>query len=559
MRHALLLDAALRQSQHDVVALPLMKAFLPANPHHGSRIGTVGAAAQRNLIHDRRAVDQPADGADIGPGGRRVVEYARILGLTRQQLIDQLIAAHAESLGGAVQVGAVATLVLHLGDQNGLAQQGRRARDPISLRQHADDLGMGVLRDLANQRGAVSRGHPVLRLDLLFAIDARLEVPLARYIIGRRGRIGPLNIERLRVHAASRPAVATVEQDQTDTYIASNQFFLCHKLLHTAIPLRTPNRPAVAARNLVKRFGNQRPLRAGSLIVTIFGDSIMPRGGAISLGSLIQLAAPFGLNERLVRTATARLAHEGWVQARRVGKLSEYRLSGARTRALRRGHSAHLRRVECALVGTLDPGRVARHARCGAASAAQGTDMAGVWRVGERRVRTPRQAGAWRRIAVGRRRFVRCADLRGATRRARSARLGWCDLGWDLVDLAKRYRRFVRRFEPAAAALRVQPVDPASGFRPAHPAHPRVSPPASARSSLAQAIAARELAGASRRATVPRDLRAGVRCLGMPSIVGSGSARRRLAAARPVRHAALRGPQAHCSSAFTTCVRNAFA
>ena len=38
------------------------------------------------------------------------------------------------------------------------------------------------------------------------------------------------------------------------------------------------------------------------------------------------------------------------------------------------------------------------------------------------------------------------------------------DVGWDLVDLAKRYRRFVRRFEPAAAALRVQPVDPASGF-----------------------------------------------------------------------------------------------
>ncbi len=38
------------------------------------------------------------------------------------------------------------------------------------------------------------------------------------------------------------------------------------------------------------------------------------------------------------------------------------------------------------------------------------------------------------------------------------------DLGWDLADLAKRYRRFVRRFEPAAAALRVQPADPATGF-----------------------------------------------------------------------------------------------
>src|SRR5271157_3344572 len=88
-----------------------------------------------------------------------------------------------------------------------------------------------------------------------------------------------------------------------------------------------PDDPSIAAAELVKRFRRQRPVRAGSLIVTIFGDSIMPRGGAISLGSLIRLSALFGLQERLVRTATARLAHEGWVKARRVGKLSEYRLS----------------------------------------------------------------------------------------------------------------------------------------------------------------------------------------------------------------------------------------
>src|ERR1039458_6875599 len=327
LRHALLRGAALREAQHDVVALPLMKTFLSADAHHGPRIGAVGATAQRNLVHDRRAVDQPADGADIGPGRRRIVEYAGILGLARQQLVDQLIAADAESLGGAVQISAVAALVLYFGDQNGFAQQGGRARDPIPLRQHADNLGMGVLRDLADQGGAVSRRHPVLRLDLFFPLDACLEMPLPRHVISRRGRIRPLNIERLRVHAASRPAVATFQRNQTDTYIDSNQFFLCHELLHTAMPLRTPNRPA-AARNLVQRLRKQRPLRAGSLIVTIFGDSLMPRGGAVTLGSLIKLATPFGLNERLIRTATARLAHEGWVQARRVGKLSEYRLSG---------------------------------------------------------------------------------------------------------------------------------------------------------------------------------------------------------------------------------------
>jgi phenylacetic acid degradation operon negative regulatory protein len=85
--------------------------------------------------------------------------------------------------------------------------------------------------------------------------------------------------------------------------------------------------PAAAAAVLVARFRRQRPLRGGSLIVTLFGDSIMPRGGAASLGSLIALAAPFGLSERLVRTAAARLAKDGWLEGRRAGKLSEYHLS----------------------------------------------------------------------------------------------------------------------------------------------------------------------------------------------------------------------------------------
>ena len=37
-----------------------------------------------------------------------------------------------------------------------------------------------------------------------------------------------------------------------------------------------------AAHELLARWSRQRPQRAGSLIVTIFGDSIMPRGGAIA-------------------------------------------------------------------------------------------------------------------------------------------------------------------------------------------------------------------------------------------------------------------------------------
>src|SRR5262249_6541499 len=69
------------------------------------------------------------------------------------------------------------------------------------------------------------------------------------------------------------------------------------------------------------------PIRGGSLLITIFGDSIAPRGGAVTLGSLIGLAHPFGLAERLVRTSVARLASDGWLISRRDGRRSGYRLS----------------------------------------------------------------------------------------------------------------------------------------------------------------------------------------------------------------------------------------
>lgn len=82
-----------------------------------------------------------------------------------------------------------------------------------------------------------------------------------------------------------------------------------------------------ATQALLRRFRGRRPLRGGSLLVTIFGDSIAPRGGVVTLGSLIRLAQPFGLAERLVRTSVARLAQDGWLIARRDGRRSEYRLT----------------------------------------------------------------------------------------------------------------------------------------------------------------------------------------------------------------------------------------
>src|SRR5580704_3344156 len=93
--------------------------------------------------------------------------------------------------------------------------------------------------------------------------------------------------------------------------------------------------------SLLRHFHRQRPIRGGSLLITIFGDSIAPRGGAVTLGSLISLARPFGLPERLVRTSVARLAQDGWLSARRSGRNSEYRL----TEPGRRRFAAATRRI----------------------------------------------------------------------------------------------------------------------------------------------------------------------------------------------------------------------
>ena len=66
------------------------------------------------------------------------------------------------------------------------------------------------------------------------------------------------------------------------------------------------------------------PPRSKSLVMPLFGDAIAPHGGSIWLGSLIELAAPIGIGDRLVRTSVCRLAQEGWLAASRDGRRSAY-------------------------------------------------------------------------------------------------------------------------------------------------------------------------------------------------------------------------------------------
>ncbi|HEY2678837.1 MAG TPA: phenylacetic acid degradation operon negative regulatory protein PaaX [Steroidobacteraceae bacterium] len=211
--------------------------------------------------------------------------------------------------------------------------------------------------------------------------------------------------------------------------------------------------PSNAAADLVARFRRQRPMRGGSLIVTLLGDSIMPRGGAVALGSLIDLAQPFGLNERLVRTATTRLKEDGWLERRRAGKLSEYRLSkNGRERfaeATLRIYSAPQSQWLGSWTLIVVPAMRAamrREIREELIWLGFGEISANVFAHPEFDARTLRA----QRHASGL--LAKVVAFEAVLAEDAPQRL--VNLGWDLDDLAARYQRFVDRFARVQAALR---------------------------------------------------------------------------------------------------------
>jgi len=86
---------------------------------------------------------------------------------------------------------------------------------------------------------------------------------------------------------------------------------------------------ACPSRERIESFKASARGQAGSMIVTVFGDGVLPRGGRIWLGSLIGLLEPLGLADRLVRTTVFRLAQDDWLEAVTQGRRSDYRLTGS--------------------------------------------------------------------------------------------------------------------------------------------------------------------------------------------------------------------------------------
>jgi phenylacetic acid degradation operon negative regulatory protein len=232
------------------------------------------------------------------------------------------------------------------------------------------------------------------------------------------------------------------------------------------VPSTTAARADPGLERWIRRTLAAGPLKAKSLVVTVWGDSIASHGGAVWLSGLIGLLAPFGINERLVRTSVYRLAEEGWLSARQDGRRSLYRLTSQGQRrfehAYRRIYAPpatdpwdgewHLVIVPPAAIdetsrrelrkelgwdgfGVLGPGLFVRPARGG--NEAELTE-------------TTRALGITRHVAVV---TARTLSQRGGSIAAMTQDR------WDLKGVAKAYRGFVSRFQGVARPLS-QRADP---------------------------------------------------------------------------------------------------
>ncbi len=200
-----------------------------------------------------------------------------------------------------------------------------------------------------------------------------------------------------------------------------------------------PFAAAVAA--LLAAFHRKRPVRAWSLIVTLYGDAIVPRGGSLWLGSLSEIMGLFGIDAGHVRTAMSRLTVDGWLERVREGRNSYYRLSrrgqGSFMEATRRIYFAHESdfdgRLRIALLGPAVGERARLRKRLEEVGFAALSPTAFVaW-------------GPTPAMAETKGLFVLNAEA-GADAYALA------DAAWKLSPIAQGYRAFIDRFTPLEAA-----------------------------------------------------------------------------------------------------------
>jgi phenylacetic acid degradation operon negative regulatory protein len=92
-----------------------------------------------------------------------------------------------------------------------------------------------------------------------------------------------------------------------------------------------PSRPTVSRR---REIGSAS---ARSLLMTILGEFVLPRGGSVWTQALVSALALFGIEDKSARQALARTAAEGWLASERVGRQVRWSLTPPGQRLLSQG------------------------------------------------------------------------------------------------------------------------------------------------------------------------------------------------------------------------------
>jgi phenylacetic acid degradation operon negative regulatory protein len=184
----------------------------------------------------------------------------------------------------------------------------------------------------------------------------------------------------------------------------------------------------------------REPSRTGSIAITVFGDAIVPRGGSVWLGTLLEFFKTLDIDSGVVRTAMSRLATDGWLEREKVGRNSFYRLTGKgrQTFDIATRHiydpppSDWTGRFELLLIGKAEDRDASREAL---KNAGFGSPLPGVW-VGPSGVPVPPEAGGAIRLEVS------AEDDSGRRLLSES---------WPLDRTADAYLKFMKTFEPLRA------------------------------------------------------------------------------------------------------------
>src|SRR4051794_744880 len=186
----------------------------------------------------------------------------------------------------------------------------------------------------------------------------------------------------------------------------------------------------------------REPSRTGSIVITVFGDAIVPRGGSVWLGTLLEFFKTIDIDSGVVRTAMSRLAADGWLERQRVGRNSFYRLvkKGRQTFDAATKHiydpqvSEWTGRFELLLIGNGEDRDVSREAL---KNAGFGSPLPGVW-IAPSGVPIPEEAAHAIRLEVS------AEDDSGRRLLSES---------WRLQRTADAYLKFMKTFEPLRGSM----------------------------------------------------------------------------------------------------------